>query len=148
MRKSRFCASLLVLLATTLPFLGGSASFAQAEPGRNVVLPPATLTLPPQQTWEERMREVIRRLRVKLGDPDANTPVPLKNAAFALRADLNEYGLPAGLAAGDLQEMSADAADLANCAELDPKPPADTEYALVVYLHDLGLSLQKAIETY
>lgn len=148
MRKSRFCASLLALLVAAIPFSGGFAPMTLAEPGTNVGLPSATHALPPQQSWEERMRDVIRRLREKLGNPNANTPVPLKDAAIALRSNFDAYGLPAGLTAADLQEMSADAAELANCAELDPKPPADTEYALVVYLHDLGLSLQKAIDSY
>lgn len=148
MRKSRFCASHLALLVAATPFSGGFASFALADPGTGAVSSSVVQATPPQQTWEQHLQERLRRLRVKLGDPAANTPVPLKEAAIALRSNFDAYGLPAGLTAADLQEMSADAAELANCAELDPKPPADTEYALVVYLHDLGLSLQKAIDSY
>lgn len=147
MRKSRFCAPILGLMVAATPFSGGVPLASAAVPPVSVSVPAAT-TLPPTQTWDERMQEIIRRVREKLGDMAGNTPVPLKVAAEALRTRFDANGLPSNLTEIDLQEMSADAAELANCAELDPKPPADTSYALVVFLHDLGLALEKAIEQY
>lgn len=148
MRKSRFCASLLGLLIVGAPFSGGLAPFAMAhaDPGMDS----ATLnqTVPPAQTWDERMAEIIRRMRERMGDPVANVPVPLKTGADALRARLELYGFPPDLTAADLEEMSADATELADCADLEPTPPYGTSYALIVYLHDLGKDLQSATSMY
>jgi hypothetical protein len=148
MRKSRFCASILGLLVAAAPFSGGLAPLAtdDTEPGSDTSS--LTQVVPVAPTWDDRMKEIIRRMREKMGDPTANIPVPLRVSATALRAWFDLNGLPPELTANDLQEMSADATDLANCADFDPKPPFGTSYSLIVFLHDVGKDLGKAIDGY
>ncbi|HYD01739.1 MAG TPA: hypothetical protein VEB22_10980 [Phycisphaerales bacterium] len=148
MRKSRFCAPLLGLLVAAAPLSGGLAQPAVAKEDLVTASSALSQPLPPADDWETYIQELIRRLREKMGDPDANTPVPVKTGAVALQGWFNEHGLPPGLTARDLEEMSAAATDLANCAELDPAPPEDTSFALVVMLHDLGKQIGAALNDY
>ena len=143
MRKSRFCASLVGVMVAAAPFSGGLAPPASAQDDTAVhTLIQVGST---DQTWEERMREVIRRLRVKMGDPTANVPAPVKTSAVALRVFYDLHGLAPHLSAADLEEMSADAAELADCADFAPE---GTDYSLVVFMHDLGMDLVKSLAAY
>ncbi|HZW06518.1 MAG TPA: hypothetical protein VFF65_05295 [Phycisphaerales bacterium] len=148
MRKSRFCAPLLGLLVAATPFSGGLTQPAIAKDDLAAGYSAASQPLPPADDWDTYIQELIRRLREKMGDPDANTPVPVKSGAVALRLWFDAHGLPPDLTARDLEEMSAAATDLANCAELDPPPPLGTSFSLVVMLHDLGKQIGGALNDY
>lgn len=105
----------------------------------------SALAVPPTQTWEERLREVLLRVNLKLGgDQAAISALPLKTAAIAVNTQFLLFGLLEGLTASELEQLERDALELADCAEWEPGPPAGTSYGVIVLLHDLGKAVHAA----
>lgn len=105
--------------------------------------------VPPQSTWEDYMREILKRVHERLGgNPDALAGLPLKSALSVVKLEFALYGLPSGLTPIDLEQIDADAMLLIDCAETDPPPPDGTSYSLIVNLHDLGKQIYTAASDY
>lgn len=101
------------------------------------------------QTWEEHMKDVIRRLYEQLhGNPADVANKPIKTAATALMLRYSLFGMPEGLTADELAQFERDAQELSQCAEWEPGPTDGISYALVVTLHDLGKTLYSAASMY
>lgn len=148
MRKSCFCVSLLGLISVTAPFSAGFAPLATVREDPLAGSSSLIQGLPAQQTWEDHFQEIVRRLRAKLGDPSTNTIMSLKTSTVALQAQFALFGLPNGLTAAELSDLELDAIELRDCALTDPKPPLGTDFGLVVFMHDVGVDLLKAIDQY
>ena len=101
------------------------------------------------QTWDEHMREVIRRLYQQIGgNPAELDGKPIKSATLILTTRFTLFGLPNDLSADDLAQIEKDSLDLAQCAEWEPGPTEGTSYALIVALHDVGKAIYVASLAY
>lgn len=143
MQKSRLsqALSLFVLALTACAFPWTAVGVHQIDS------PKLVASNPLQGTWEDRVREAIRRLREAGGFPP-RPPKPVKAEVEELRADFDSTGLAPGLTAADLFQVETEATTLMNCAELEEKPPAGTDYALVVSIHNLGKEILNAAINY
>lgn len=105
--------------------------------------------LPPTQVWNERAKELIRRMYQQLGGiPSELDEKPLKTSALMLEAKYTLFGLPPGLTADALAQLERDAHELADCAEWEPGPPDGTSYSLIVLMHDIGKAVHAAAVAY
>lgn len=148
MRKNRFCVSLLGVAVFACPLLLGFAPLATSADEPLTGSYSMYQASPPQQTWDDHFKDLVRRMRAKLGDSADSAQWSLKDSVVALQLRFQLFGLPSDLTAADLNEMELDAVALRDCAQTDPKPPLGTDFGLVVFIHDVGIDLLKAIDQY